>query len=102
MLAKFHEDAKATFTCGQLERGENGTDHIQFYINLPQPQRLSALKKVCPHSHWEVVRVNKAAQQYVMKEDTRIAGPWEFGERPKVNQNSDSVQKSIEKRKELN
>jgi len=33
-----------------------------------------------------------------MKEETRIDGPYEFGERPKVNQNADSVQASKDKR----
>ena len=75
---------------------------MQFYVNTSAPARLAAMKKLCPYTHWEVVRVNKAAQQYVMKEETRVEGPWEFGERPIVKQNADSVNKGIEKRKELN
>lgn len=80
------EECKGTvYVCGQLERGENGTPHIQYYVNTEKAERLSAMKKRCPHTHWEVVRVNKAAQQYVMKEDTRVEGPYEFGVKPKVN-----------------
>lgn len=37
-----------------------------------------------------------------MKVETRIAGPWEFGERPKVTQNADSVRAAKEKRAEAN
>lgn len=37
-----------------------------------------------------------------MKEDTRVEGPWEYGVRPKVNQNEDSVAKAREARAELN
>jgi len=37
-----------------------------------------------------------------MKEDTRLEGPWEFGERPKVNRNEDSVKAAREKRALLN
>lgn len=37
-----------------------------------------------------------------MKEETRLEGPWEFGEAPKVNQNQDSVNKAREKRAKLN
>ena len=62
VLRMLHETKNATFTCGQLERGENGTEHLQFYINVGKNKcRLSALKKLCPHTHWEVVKVNKAA-----------------------------------------
>ena len=37
-----------------------------------------------------------------MKEDTRLDGPWEFGECPKVNSSKDSVKKARERRAELN
>lgn len=37
-----------------------------------------------------------------MKEDTRLDGPWEFGERPVVNQSADSVQANKEKRAQNN
>lgn len=60
------------------------------------------MKKLCPHTHWEIVRSNAASIQYVMKEETRVDGPWEFGSRPVVNQNADSVKRAREKRAELN
>jgi len=37
--------------------------------------------------HIEVVKVNNGADDYCLKEDTRIDGPWEFGVRP-VKRNS--------------
>lgn len=37
-----------------------------------------------------------------MKEDTRIEGPFSFGDRPKVNQSTDSVKASKDKRAETN
>lgn len=37
-----------------------------------------------------------------MKEETRVAGPWEFGEKPIVKQNSHSVAEAKEKRAKLN
>lgn len=32
--------------------------------------------------HAEPVRRDNGASDYCMKEDTRIDGPWEFGEKP--------------------
>lgn len=60
-------------------------------VNLDQAQRYTFLKKLCPRSHWEIIRVIDAATQYVMKDDTRIAGPWEFGIKPLVKRNKASV-----------
>jgi len=65
-------------------------------------QRFSYVKKLAPTAHWEVVKVNQAAIHYVMKEETRIAGPWEYGEKPKVNRNHHSVLEAREKRAALN
>lgn len=85
-LEALHNNTGAVFTCGQLEKGENGTLHIQFYVNYKDPKRFSAMKKIDAAAHWEVVKVNNAAISYVLKEDTRVDGPYEFGVRPKVNQ----------------
>lgn len=71
-----------TYVVGQLESGEEGTEHIQYYVNLDKPQALSYMKKLCPRSHWELARCDDASRKYVMKEDTRVSGPWEFGSRP--------------------
>lgn len=56
------------------------------------------MKKLCPKTHWEIVRFNKAAQLYVMKEDTRVDGPWEFGVKPIVCQSKSSVEEARAKR----
>lgn len=37
-----------------------------------------------------------------MKEETRIEGPWEYGVKPKVNQNSASVQEANERKASKN
>jgi hypothetical protein len=78
----WHTKAKATYVCGQLEKGKEGTPHIQFFINFKQAKRISALKKHCPKAHFEVVRINNGAHEYCMKEDTRLEGPWEYGIKP--------------------
>lgn len=37
-----------------------------------------------------------------MKEDTRVEGPYEFGVKPKVNQNAASVKEAHDRRAEAN
>ena len=43
-LEKWFTAGKARYVNGQLEKGEEGTAHIQFYLNFENPVRLSALK----------------------------------------------------------
>lgn len=75
------------YVCGQLEKGAEGTVHIQYFLNFAEPTRVSALKKYCSRSHFEEVKVNNGAHTYCMKEETRVDGPWEFGTKP-VQRNS--------------
>ena len=87
-LERVFNSLKAKYVCGQLERGAEGTPHIQFFVNGKKPGwRLAALKKVAPTAHWEQVRVNNGADDYCLKSDTRVEGPWEFGSKP-VKRNS--------------
>lgn len=81
-LEKWITQAKAKYVCGQLEKGTEGTVHIQYFLNFSAPTRISFLKKHCKQSHFEQVKVNNGAHDYCMKTDTRIDGPWEFGEKP--------------------
>lgn len=81
-LRSIHEQTGATYTCGQLERGESGTLHLQFFLNFIQKARLTKITKVNPKIHCEPVLVNNGADTYCMKDDTRVEGPWEFGVRP--------------------
>lgn len=81
-LEKWKTEAKARYVCGQLEKGAEGTVHLQYFLNFAEPTRVSALKKFCSKSHFEEVKVNNGAHTYCMKEDTRIEGPWEFGAKP--------------------
>lgn len=41
------------YCCWQLEKGEQGTPHLQGYVAWPKPRRLSELKKVHSTAHWE-------------------------------------------------
>ena len=57
---------------GQLEKGEEGTTHIQGYLHTNQV-RFSMVKKALSRAHIEPARNTLALQQYVQKEDTRVA-----------------------------
>jgi len=68
------------YACWQKERGENGTVHLQGYIELRGPRKLAFVKDILPRAHWEIRRGTQAqAREYSRKEDTRIDGPWEHG-----------------------
>lgn len=73
---------KAKYTCGQLEKGEEGTPHIQFFVNCNPPQRLAAMTKAFPKAHFEKVKIDNGVGDYCMKEASRVEGPWEFGTKP--------------------
>lgn len=72
----------ATYTCGQLEKGSNGTPHLQFFMNFKNKCRPTKIKKVDNRLHIEVVKINNGAHDYCMKEDTRLEGPFEYGVKP--------------------
>ncbi len=65
----------------QKERASTGTPHLQGYVFWSSRKQLSTCKNICDTAHWEPTKgtalQNKA---YCTKADTRIAGPWEFGE----------------------
>lgn len=79
-LEKLHNDLKATHTLGQLEKGENGTVHLQFTMNFKSKARISKFKG--RPIHVEPVKRDNGIHDYVTKEETRVDGPWEYGERP--------------------
>lgn len=57
---------------GQLERGEQGTEHYQGMLRTPQV-RFSAVKRIFPRAHIEAARNPTALKKYVHKEETRVA-----------------------------
>ena len=77
------EKTGARYIVGQLERGhQNNTPHIQFYVNFNKVARITKITKVDKTIHCEKVLVNNGADRYCMKEDTRVEGPVEYGEKP--------------------
>lgn len=67
-----------------MEKGKEGTIHFQFAIFLPKHKacRITSLTKKVPNCHWTVVGLDNGVADYCMKEDTRLEGPFTFGERP--------------------
>lgn len=64
----------------QLEQGENGTYHFQGHAQFSATKRLAAVKRWLPRAHWEPRRgTAEQANAYASKQDTRIAGPWQWG-----------------------
>ena len=89
-LSSLFSQTKATYVVGQLERGLNeGRDHIQAYINYNNSKALAGIKKYCNKMHIEVCRDADSSQRYCLKELTRVAGPWEFGNKPLRRNNKD-------------
>lgn len=69
------------FAVWQRERGEAGTEHLQGYVELHKPARLSGVRQLLPRAHWEPRRgTREQARAYCEKEETRVAGPWTHGD----------------------
>jgi len=86
----------------QLERGEQGTPHLQGYIQLVRPQRMAYIKKITTRSaegiiygvfdraHLLVAKGTDAQNKtYCTKAAGRIEGPWELGAASKQGDRTD-------------
>lgn len=54
-LERIHVQLKARFTGGQLEKGEEGTPHIQFFMNFENSARSAIFKKYDKRIHFTKV-----------------------------------------------
>lgn len=64
----------------QREKGENGTEHYQGYMELSKKRRYAWCQKHIAKGHYEARKgPREAARAYCQKEETRIAGPYEIG-----------------------
>ena len=59
-------------TDGQMERGENGTVHLQFRLHTHQC-RGTEVKRMYPRAHIELCRNEYASKRYCEKEETRLS-----------------------------
>ncbi len=83
VLAAFQAAAACTFVVFQQEEGENGTPHYQGYAEFSRPVRWSYIARILGKpAHCERRRgTAEEAVAYCQKEDSRVDGPWEYGER---------------------
>ena len=71
----------------QREKGASGTEHLQGYVILEKSKRVTGMKKLSREVHWESRKGSHSqAKEYVSKEDTRVDGPWTFGDEPEVKE----------------
>ncbi len=74
----------------QLESGAEGTRHIQAFVYFTNARSLVGVKKVFPTAHVEVMRGTVEQNEvYCSKSETKVEGPWTFGEKPAQGKRSD-------------
>lgn len=96
-LEKWSKIPGVVYVTGQLEKGAEGTRHIQYFVQTKDPKRQGFFKKVCGVSHFEFVKFNNGADEYCNKEDTRLEGPWTFGIKPaRLNKKGDLARRNKE------
>lgn len=82
-LRSLYEETGAAYVVGQLEAGDDTQRlHIQAYANYKEKMGFSKLKKFANTVNLREVKIDNGVRQYCMKQDTRVAGPWEFGKIP--------------------
>lgn len=65
----------------QQEQGEQGTTHLQGYVAFHGRKSLASMKVYLPKAHWEHRRgTHEQAKAYCMKDESRVSGPYEFGD----------------------
>lgn len=91
IISDLVQNEKVSFATGQLEKGELGTPHLQFYLEVNSNVRLSYMKKLIdPTIHWEPRRGTQSEViAYVTKEDTRQSPPFEYGTKKEQGSRSD-------------
>ena len=75
----------------QVERApDTGKVHLQGFICFETGTRLSELKTLSPRAHWEGTNGSvEDNEKYCSKAESRIAGPWTFGQRPEQGKRKD-------------
>lgn len=82
-LVEFDDIPKCVFLAYQIELSASGRYHQQGYLAMSCPTRIAAFKKQFPTVHWEVAKgTHDECLAYVTKEDTRVAGPFVYGQPP--------------------
>ena len=76
------DNSAVSYACWQHERSSH--DHIQGYLQMKGCRTLNQVRKVFgdlkPRLEKQRARRTDEARDYCLKKETRVAGPWEFGE----------------------
>lgn len=89
----YYKSKGATWLVCQMEQGAEGTVHLQGAISFNSKKKKGTVRNLfatrgaggrVSHSAWVASRRGSVEQaiDYCTKDDTRVEGPWEFGERP--------------------
>ncbi|AYP28888.1 MAG: helicase [Circoviridae sp.] len=73
----------------QLETGESGTPHLQGVLVFKNARIFKSVKSLLPECHLEPTKSVSASIAYCSKEDGRLDGPWEHGDRPEQGKRTD-------------
>lgn len=87
-----------TYVVWQLELGEGNVLHYQGYLECRGAQLFTRIKEVpgFERAHFEVRRGTQAqAIEYAKKADTRVDGPWEWGEVKEQGKRNDLLEVKI-------
>lgn len=83
-----HAQTECQYAIYQIEKGEKeGTPHIQGCIYYKNPRIWP--KKIFPRAHINREKVKGALFRYCQKDETRVRGPYEFGEAPEQGERTD-------------
>jgi hypothetical protein len=64
---------------GQVEIGESGTKHFQFFCVLSRAQRLSGMKKINARAYWAPMKGTiEHCEAYCSKDDTAVSPPQRY------------------------
>jgi hypothetical protein len=84
------QGVKEDYAIWQLEKGQQGTLHLQAYVRYANAVSFNTAKKTYPTAHIEVAKgTPDQCIAYSSKEDTRQEGPWERGDRPAQGRRND-------------
>lgn len=83
----------AVFGCFQLEHAPTtGRRHVQGYLRFSKQLRISSLQGALPGGHFEPAKGKEEENvAYCSKVESRVDGPWVYGEAAKPGKRSDIV-----------
>lgn len=103
LLQTWFDSGLISTGCCQLEKGKEGTLHLQGAVQFTKARSLSSVKGLLPLAHWEPrVGSIEQAERYCSKEDTRVEGPWKVGKVLKKGQRTDleGLKRTIDERRD--